>query len=438
MVWLTLDPDQSDPQNFTNHLTAALSLAGVEIAPAPHDMSDQGPSDAILTNLLRALAIFPEPLTIFLDDYHRAFSAPVLRLTDRLLLRSPEHCRVAIASRSIVSLQYGSALSNRDVIDVNSESIAFDWNETSAFLQALVTPAEMVQIQAKSEGWPTGLRLIRLLMETQLPRANHLSILSQSCVSALSGQNEEIARYLGDQVLSTIPLDIQAFLLSTSVLNRMNASLVDHLTGKRDGWKTLEWLRARLRREATGSLAALHRRAAECFQSQGLNKEALVHAAQVSDADFVHQLVEAAGGWHIYLDIGAVTWAELHEFASAIDLNQTSLRLARVYSIFTQLLQPDGGLPEADRQFLVGCMQGSAGFSQPSIARRNPVEYGLSPRESQVLQLLEAGMTSKEIASALGITANTVMSYRKTLYQKRRSKAIAVEKDCSSRGGRPP
>jgi ATP/maltotriose-dependent transcriptional regulator MalT len=53
----------------------------------------------------------------------------------------------------------------------------------------------------------------------------------------------------------------------------------------------------------------------------------------------------------------------------------------------------------------------------------------LSPRQSELLELLAAGMSGKEIAARLSLSESTVKSYRKVLYEKlgagRRSQALA-------------
>lgn len=53
----------------------------------------------------------------------------------------------------------------------------------------------------------------------------------------------------------------------------------------------------------------------------------------------------------------------------------------------------------------------AVGHPQPAIA-------DLSPRELQVMRMIAAGMSSKDIASHLGIGIETVRSYRKTLMKK--------------------
>ncbi len=70
----------------------------------------------------------------------------------------------------------------------------------------------------------------------------------------------------------------------------------------------------------------------------------------------------------------------------------------------------------------MGNMYLSPGISravvQRMLNRSDPDEDILSPRESQILQLIAEGLTTKEIASNIGISAKTVESHRARMMQK--------------------
>lgn len=55
---------------------------------------------------------------------------------------------------------------------------------------------------------------------------------------------------------------------------------------------------------------------------------------------------------------------------------------------------------------------------QPSSQRRTKVPQVLTPREESVLVGLKAGLSLKEIAANLGVSANTVSTYKMRLMQK--------------------
>jgi DNA-binding NarL/FixJ family response regulator len=57
-------------------------------------------------------------------------------------------------------------------------------------------------------------------------------------------------------------------------------------------------------------------------------------------------------------------------------------------------------------------------------------DLGITPRERQILGLLDRGMTNKELAAALGVSENTVKTHLANLYAKlgvgRRTEALSV------------
>jgi DNA-binding NarL/FixJ family response regulator len=60
---------------------------------------------------------------------------------------------------------------------------------------------------------------------------------------------------------------------------------------------------------------------------------------------------------------------------------------------------------------------------QDGMSVANPPEPPgvLSPRQREVLELLAAGLSGKEIATRLGLSESTIKSYRKSLYARLRA-----------------
>jgi ATP/maltotriose-dependent transcriptional regulator MalT len=75
-----------------------------------------------------------------------------------------------------------------------------------------------------------------------------------------------------------------------------------------------------------------------------------------------------------------------------------------------------------------GVLHGEGNGLGPSTRPLDPPRV-LSPRQREVLELLAAGLSGKEIATRLGLTESTIKSYRKSLYARlragRRSQALA-------------
>jgi LuxR family maltose regulon positive regulatory protein len=132
-------------------------------------------------------------------------------------------------------------------------------------------------------------------------------------VKALSGSHRYILEYLIEEVLDRQPEKIQAFLLQTSILDRLCAPLcevlleaqgdsqniLDHLNRSNIFITPLDevgyWyryhhlfadlLRARLQRAYPDSLPTLHLRASQWYEGAGLPEEAIRHAQQLKSSN---------------------------------------------------------------------------------------------------------------------------------------------------------
>jgi LuxR family maltose regulon positive regulatory protein len=123
-------------------------------------------------------------------------------------------------------------------------------------------------------------------------------------INSFTGSDRYIQDYLTDEVLRQRPKGTREFLLQTSILNRLSASLCDAITGQDNGQETLEmleranlfvvpldnerqWyryhhlfadlLRNRLHLESAEKIPALYQRAADWFENHGHYVEAIDH-----------------------------------------------------------------------------------------------------------------------------------------------------------------
>src|SRR5918995_2907926 len=138
-------------------------------------------------------------------------------------------------------------------------------------------------------------------------------------VEPFSGSNRHVLDFLAEEVLERQPEGVREFLLNTSVLERMSATLCDTLTGRNDGQQMLErlehdnlfvialdderlwyryhhlfadFLRSRLLRGQPERMRELHRRAAAFYEQNGWTSEAIRHALAAQEHDRAADLVE--------------------------------------------------------------------------------------------------------------------------------------------------
>jgi LuxR family maltose regulon positive regulatory protein len=87
-------------------------------------------------------------------------------------------------------------------------------------------PADVQTLAVKTEGWIAGLQLAAISLRTHHDK--------QGFVRAFAGDDRYIVDYLLDEALNRQPAHILTFLLRTSILDRLSASLCDALTGRND------------------------------------------------------------------------------------------------------------------------------------------------------------------------------------------------------------
>ncbi|MFO7635302.1 MAG: LuxR C-terminal-related transcriptional regulator, partial [Caldilinea sp.] len=212
-----------------------------------------------------------------------------------------------------------------DLAEIRAVDLRSDESETPALLAAMIgaplSPAVVDAIQARTEGWVTGLRLAALSLQRSDP-AQLLAAFEQA-------GSVNIRDYLLDEVLHRQPEAVQCFLLTTSILDRFCAPLcavlmhgeavsveaelaihtmLDHVTAaglfvtlldETGEWRRYhplfaELLRLRLRNlYGAGRVAALHCAAGRWFASQGLVDEAIHHLLAGGDVAAAAEVVSA-------------------------------------------------------------------------------------------------------------------------------------------------
>ncbi|HEX2819361.1 MAG TPA: LuxR C-terminal-related transcriptional regulator [Streptosporangiaceae bacterium] len=164
---------------------------------------------------------------------------------------------------------------------------------------------------ARTEGWASGLQLAGLSLRGRADAAGF--------VAAFTGSHRYVLDYLAEEVLDGQTEQMRAFLLETSVLERLSGELCDAVTGRSDGQAMLEqveraglflvpldevrgwWryhhlfadlLRARLQQQQPDRVAALHRAAATWSDEHSLADDAVRHALAAGDAVWAAWLIE--------------------------------------------------------------------------------------------------------------------------------------------------
>ena len=315
VAWLSLDAGDNDPARFWRHAVTALDRArpgtGDRVAPLlgpPAPSSFQG----LVTALINDLA--GEEALLVLDDYHVIGSPQVHESLAFLVEHRPAGMCVVLASRSDPPLPLARLRARGQLAEIRVAELRFTPAEAGELLQhaaAALPDASVAALAARTEGWAAGLQLAALSLRGQEDAA--------AFVAAFTGSHRYVLDYLAEEVLEQQDEQLRAFLLETSVLERLSGPLCDAVTGREGSQALLEeaeraglflipldqlrgwWryhhlfadlLRARLQEQQPGRIAQLHRNAAAWYAGCGLADDAIGHAAAAGEMLRAARIIE--------------------------------------------------------------------------------------------------------------------------------------------------
>ncbi|HEY1622445.1 MAG TPA: LuxR C-terminal-related transcriptional regulator [Streptosporangiaceae bacterium] len=328
VAWLSLDPGDNDPARFWRHAVAALDLARPGLTgPAASllSVSAPPPPTELVSVLSNELAGRDGEVVLVLDDYHVIDSSDLHRSLVFLLDHLPGVLRIVLVSRSDPPLPLARLRARGQLAEVRAADLRFTVAEAAGLL--LDVPGEAVAtLTARTEGWAAGLRLAALSLRGQAGAD------AVRFVADFSGSNRYVLDYLAEEVLDRQDEDVRAFLLETSVLDRLSGDLCDAVTGpsagrpaggsaggSAPGQEMLErveraglflipldeergwWryhhlftglLRARLQAERPDRVPELHRAAAAWCDEHDLADQAIAHALAAGQTNEAARLVE--------------------------------------------------------------------------------------------------------------------------------------------------
>jgi LuxR family maltose regulon positive regulatory protein len=278
----------------------------------------------LAANLINDLHRIEEPLNLVLDDLHLIRERPVFELLAEVLNHPPDNLHLVLIGRRDPFLPIARLRARGQIHEIRTEDLKFTTAETESFLANVLGEKVDVRVADEwskgTEGWVTGLRLATLALEGSggMPEDPFETWRSR----------HHMTQYLLQEVLARQESAVRVALLRSSIADRFCAPLCTALQSLGEGdsatamdglafidrlievglfvtavdaehtWYRYHHLfRDMLREEAkrrfgSEGLAALHGRASDWYEREGLVDEALHHALAAEDVERAADLVE--------------------------------------------------------------------------------------------------------------------------------------------------
>jgi LuxR family maltose regulon positive regulatory protein len=317
VAWLSLEAEDDEPGRFFSYLIAALQQLKVDLGREIGGVLRSGqlpPADIIQAELLNDLLAWEQRGVLILDDFHVIQDRFSLQVLEKVMANRPPSLHVVLLTREDPPLPLARWRANNQLTEIRAGDLRFSEQEAAQFLNDVLglslSPIDIAALEERTEGWVVGLQLAGYSIRD---RAN-----PSGFIATLSGQQRFILSSLTEEVLQRQPLEIQQFLLQTSILDQLNGEVCSAVTDRTDGaqlldrvWKAnlfliplddeqrwyryhhlfVDLLRDRQRAQQIDQ-AELHRRASRWYAQAGLPGEAIQHALAAADYAGAVQLIE--------------------------------------------------------------------------------------------------------------------------------------------------
>jgi LuxR family transcriptional regulator, maltose regulon positive regulatory protein len=231
VAWISLDENDNDPAHFWTYVLTALDA--LHPGMVRHLLPSSSPakftaSALLLSNIINALSLIPDPVFLILDDYHaihkenHAIHDHVAYLLEYL----PPHDHVIISSRVDPPLPLARYRVRGQLNEIRTGDLRMTLDESTLFLSCMgisLSSDEMAFLDKHIEGWVTGWQLAAL----SLQRCADLA----GWVDTFSGANRYVGDFLTEEVLNCLSPHTLTFLMQTALLERFSASLCEAVTG---------------------------------------------------------------------------------------------------------------------------------------------------------------------------------------------------------------
>ena len=253
-------------------------------------------------------------------------SQPVDEAVTFLLEHLPPRMHLVIATREDPRLPLARLRARGQLTELRAADLRFAPAEAAEFLRrttGLDLSAEDVEaLETRTEGWIAGLQMAAIALRgvTPVPGTG-----TADFIRSFTGSHRFVLDYLLEEVLRHEPAEVQAFLLHTSILDRLCGPLCDAVLGAPAGsgeqtlqaieranlfivpldderrWYRYHHLFADLLRKqlgqhlSPGEITELHVKASEWCEHNGQLPEAFRHATVAGDIERAGRLVDHEG-----------------------------------------------------------------------------------------------------------------------------------------------
>lgn len=169
--WYSVDESDNDPYSFITYFLRAVNSATKNACIKTLSLAEKRQFSSLTTlfsDVLANLIEFKEECYITIDDYHLIDLSEINEALRFFLKHLPDNVTLVVTSRTLPALGIANLRVRDQIIEIGTEQLAFDANETMRFFK-LKEAGEIDRVIAENltdyiEGWPSALQLMIINM----------------------------------------------------------------------------------------------------------------------------------------------------------------------------------------------------------------------------------------------------------------------------------
>ncbi len=318
VAWVSLDEGDNEPALFWRYVLTTLDSKqpGLCTQLVTYLQTQQAPPlRSVLQTLINRLAEQSQQFLLVLDDYHLITEQAIHTSLTYLVEHLPPQLHLILATRADPPLPISLLRARGHLLEVRTDELRCNPDEAMAFLKKStsiqLSPDMVAAVTTRTEGWLVGLQLLSLSLQGHVDPGDLLE--------EVSGSQRYIFDYLIEEVFQSQRASVQTFLLHTSILKRLSASLCDAILEQSGNQQMLEqleranlfivsldmqrrWyryhalfaeaLRHWLEQTQPAMVPSLHYRASQWYARHGRLNEAISHAVTAQEWYWAADLIE--------------------------------------------------------------------------------------------------------------------------------------------------
>ncbi len=317
-LWLSLDQADNASIRFWEllGLGSAKMLAELNRETKNLKVTDFSSLDSVHCLFQEMISRSHQAFYLVIDNYQVITERIIHQELATLVEYLPQTIHLTLISRGLMPSELAALGGKGYHKELNVEQLSFSKGEIGTFFserRIKLNGNETSKLKALTGGWVVGLEAAASFLESQQ---------EDSCgsVESINWNNASLRAYFKEQVIGEISLNIQEFLLRTSILEELDEVLCNIMTGRDDGNKVLDllyqtgillltgnkqgyryhpllkgYLYDLLKQRYNNQLNLLHRTAGHWYLENRFFDKAVKHSLQASDYDLALTIIEKHG-----------------------------------------------------------------------------------------------------------------------------------------------